>query len=65
VQYAAVIRKLVDRMNSLGLCDTKIVVPDVAGMDNGIKRYLPLLFADPVIMASLAYHKQTLPMIVI
>jgi O-glycosyl hydrolase len=54
-QYAAVIRKLVDRMNSLGLADIKIVVPDVAGMNNGIKEYLPLLFADPVIMASMAY----------
>ncbi len=54
-QYAVILRKLVDRMESLGLGDIKIVAPDVAGMDNGIKSYLPDIMADPVIMSHLAH----------
>lgn len=54
-QYAVILRKLVDRMESLGLGDIKIVAPDVAGMDNGINSYLPDIMADPVIMAHIAH----------
>ena len=54
VQYAAIIRKLVDRMNDLGLGDIKLVIPDVAYMSKAIKDYLPLLLADPVIMKNVA-----------
>jgi O-glycosyl hydrolase len=54
-QYAVILRKLVDRMETLGLGDIKIVVPDVAGMNNGINEYLPAIMADPVIMSKLAH----------
>jgi hypothetical protein len=54
-QFAVILRKLVDRMEVIGLGDIKIVAPDVAGMDNGIKEYLPAIMADSVIMSKLAH----------
>ena len=54
-QYARIIRKLVDRLEANKLGNIKLVTPDVAGMGNGIKTYLPALMADPVIMKKMAY----------
>lgn len=54
-QYSVIIRKLVDRMNALDLDNTKIVAPDVANMDKGVKEYFPLLMSDPVIMANMGH----------
>jgi O-glycosyl hydrolase len=54
-QFAVILRKLVDRMQALGLGDIKIVAPDVAGIENGINEYMPAILADPVIMSKLAH----------
>jgi O-glycosyl hydrolase len=54
-QFAVVNRKLVDRMNALGLGEVEIVIPDVANMDAGIEEYLPKILASPVIMANVAH----------
>ena len=43
VQYAAIIRKLVDRMNDLGLDDIRLVIPDVANMIKALRIICPLL----------------------
>jgi len=54
-QYIRVLRKLVDRMATTSLRRVKIVAPDVAGMNNGIKSYLPELMADSVVMSKIAH----------
>jgi O-glycosyl hydrolase len=55
MQYAYIIKKLVGRMNALNLAGIKIVAPDVAGMDRGVRDYFPLLLTDPVIMANMGH----------
>lgn len=55
IQYARLFRKLVDRMGVLGMGDVKYVGPDPAGMENGIKRYIPELMKDAVIMSKMAH----------
>jgi len=52
VQYASILRKLIDRMQALHL-DIRLVGPDVAGMKNGIDTYLPEMMKDSVIMTDL------------
>jgi O-glycosyl hydrolase len=54
-QYARLLRKFIDRMVSLGMGDIKYVAPDVAGMGNGLKDYIPVLMKDPVIMSKLSH----------
>ncbi len=54
-QYAKLSRKFIDRMQTLGMGDIKYVAPDVAGMDNGLKTYIPELLKDPVIMSKMAH----------
>jgi O-glycosyl hydrolase len=54
-QFVVILRKLVDRMETLGLGDIKIVAPDVAGLKNGMNEYIPAMMADPVIMSKLAH----------
>lgn len=54
-EYASVFRKLVDRMDSLGMGDIRYVGPDPASMQEGIKRYIPELMKDPVVMAKMAH----------
>ena len=53
-QYVRLIRKFVERMDAVGLGHIKLVGPDVAGMDNGINSYIPLMAKDPVVMKALA-----------
>jgi O-glycosyl hydrolase len=55
VQYARILRKIIDRMEEVGLGDVRIVAPDVASMKRAIKEYIPALMTDPVIMSKLAY----------
>ena len=50
VQYARILKKLIIRMEAVGLGDIPYVAPDVAGMGNGIKKYIPELMKEPVIM---------------
>ena len=52
VQYANILRKLIDRMQALNL-GIKVVGPDVAGMKNGVETYLPEMMKDSVILADL------------
>lgn len=54
-EYASVMRKLIDRMAALGMGDIRYVGPDPASMQEGIKRYIPELMKDPVIMAKMAH----------
>ncbi|MEP7110470.1 MAG: CehA/McbA family metallohydrolase [Ferruginibacter sp.] len=54
-QYVRLLKKLITRLKTEGLGNVRIVAPDVAGMDNGIKKYIPLLIKDPVIMAKIAH----------
>jgi O-glycosyl hydrolase len=54
-QYALVLRKLIDRMDALGMGDVRYVAPDPASMENGIRRYIPELMKDPVIMSKIAH----------
>ncbi|MEP6844592.1 MAG: CehA/McbA family metallohydrolase [Panacibacter sp.] len=55
VQYARLFRKLVDRMAALGMGDVRYVGPDPADMENGIKRYIPELMKDSVVMKKMAH----------
>ena len=54
-QYVRLLGKVIDRMKKLGLGDVRYVAPDVAGMDNGIKSYIPALMKDPVIMSKIVH----------
>ncbi|HNP24576.1 MAG TPA: CehA/McbA family metallohydrolase [Panacibacter sp.] len=54
-QYASVLRKLIRRMGALGMANVRYVGPDPAGMENGIKRYIPELVKDTVIMSKMAH----------
>lgn len=54
-QYSRLLKKFMDRMQSIGLGDIKYVAPDVAGMDNGIKTYIPELMKDSAVMSKIAH----------
>jgi len=54
-QYARLFTKLIDRMATLGMGDVRYVGPDPAGMENGIKRYIPELMKDKIIMQKMAH----------
>lgn len=54
-QYARLQRKFIDRMKSFDMGDIQYVAPDVAGMDNGLKSYIPALMKDPVVMSKIAH----------
>jgi len=54
-QYVKLQRKFTDRMDSLGMGDIRYVSPDVAGMDNGLKTYVPALMKDAVVMSKMAH----------
>src|SRR5690349_19493201 len=50
VQYARLLKKMILRMEAVGLGDIPYNVPDVAGMGNGLKSYIPEMMKEPVIM---------------
>ncbi|MEO5891808.1 MAG: CehA/McbA family metallohydrolase [Ferruginibacter sp.] len=54
-QYARLFKKFITRLNALGMGDIRHVAPDVAGMENGLKNYIPLLMKDPAIMKKIAH----------
>lgn len=54
-KYPVLFKKFYRRMDSLGLGYIKYVAPDVAGMDNGIFKYLPQLMKDPESMTKIAH----------
>lgn len=54
-KYPVLFKKFYRRMDSLGLGYIKYVAPDVAGMDNGIYKYLPGLMKDPEGMSKMAH----------
>ena len=49
-QYVRLMHKFIDRMQSLGMGDIRYVAPDVAGMDNGVKKYIPELMKDDFVL---------------
>ncbi|HMI64579.1 MAG TPA: CehA/McbA family metallohydrolase [Cyclobacteriaceae bacterium] len=53
--YARILKKLMERMAALDMGDVRYVAPDPASMENGIKRYIPELMKDPVIMSKIAH----------
>ena len=50
-QYSRLLRKLMVRMEAVGLGEIPYAAPDVAGMENGINKYIPLMMKDPLIMS--------------
>jgi len=54
-QYVRLMHKFIDRMQALGMGDIRYVAPDVAGMDNGIKKYIPELMKDTFVMSRIAH----------
>ncbi len=55
-QHARIIRKLIDRMEALGIMGRiKIVAPDNASDDAAIKSFIPALMEDPVVMSHMAH----------
>jgi O-glycosyl hydrolase len=54
-QYRRLLNKLIRRMDALNLRDVAYVAPDVAGMKNGLKEYIPEMMKDPVIMSRIKH----------
>jgi O-glycosyl hydrolase len=54
-QFVRLLRKLIDRMQSLGMGQIRYVAPDVAGMNSGVLDYIPALMKDPVVMSKIAH----------
>src|SRR5258706_4135418 len=54
-QYSRILKKLIERMTALGMGNVRYVAPDPASMQNGIKRYIPELMKDSVIMSKIAH----------
>ncbi|HTE29195.1 MAG TPA: hypothetical protein VK666_02390, partial [Chryseolinea sp.] len=55
-QHARILRKLIDRMESLKIMrNIRIVAPDNANTEIAIKEYIPSMMRDPVIMSHLAH----------
>lgn len=54
-QYARLLGKLIKRMKALGMGDIRYVGPDPAGMENGIKKYIPEMMKDTMIMNTMAH----------
>jgi len=53
-QYVRVLRKLIQRMDALGMQDMRYVVPDLANMKTSATEYMPLLMKETLIMKHLA-----------
>ena len=56
LKYPVLFKKFVERMESLGMGDIKYVATDVAGMENGIHKYMPELVKDPYLMSKIAHY---------
>lgn len=55
-QHARIIRKLIDRMEALGIMgDIRIVAPDNASTGKAIKEFIPALMEDPIVMSKIAH----------
>lgn len=54
-QYVRLLKKLMDRMQALGMGDIRYVAPDVASMFKGIEEYLPVLMKDSTVMSKVAH----------
>jgi hypothetical protein len=58
-QHARVMRKLAQKLDSIGLGDLRLMGPDTANIYAGVGDYMPSLMAEPVVMAKLdhfAFH---------
>ncbi len=54
-QYVRVLKKLIQRLDAVGLDNIRIVAPDVAGMGSGLNDYMPKMMADAAIMSRVAH----------
>lgn len=54
-QHARIIRKLIIRMDALGLGSIRIVAPDNAGMESSLNEFVPALMADSIVMSRMAH----------
>ncbi|MDQ4504344.1 hypothetical protein [Sinomonas sp. ASV322] len=53
-QYVRLTHKLLERLDSLGISDIRLVAPDTADPSKGLDQYLPALANDPVVTGRLA-----------
>jgi O-glycosyl hydrolase len=55
-QHARIIRKLIDRMEAVGIMkDIRIVAPDNASIDKSIMEFIPALMEDSIVMSKIAH----------
>jgi len=55
-QHARIIRKLIDRMEKLGIMgNIRIVAPDNANTTKALTEFIPALMKDPVVMSKIAH----------
>jgi len=54
-QFARIEHKLLERMNDCGLNMIRLVSPDLANMQVGIDRYMPLILNDSLVMSGIKY----------
>ncbi len=55
-QHARILRKLIDRMETLGIMgDIRIVAPDNANTEIALKEFIPAMMKDPVVMSKIAH----------
>lgn len=56
VQHARILRKLIDRMEKLGIMGKiRIVAPDNANTGIALKEFIPAMMKDPVVMSKVAH----------
>lgn len=54
-QFVRLLKKFIKRMKDAGIGDIQFVAPDVASMTTGVKKYLPELLKDSLIMSKTAH----------
>jgi hypothetical protein len=54
-QYATVLHKLAERLDTIGLGDIRLVGPDTADISSGVNSYMPELLADSTVMPKIAH----------
>lgn len=53
-RYVNILKKIMVRMKQSGMNDIKFVGPDGAGMDNNVKRYIPAMMKDSLVMSGIS-----------
>jgi len=53
-KYSRMLRKVVERMDALNITGVRLVGPDPADMNAAVKRYIPVMMKDSLVMSRLA-----------